>query len=61
MLSIKVMNNQKYDWLRRRVGYEYGRSIIELKHSFNYIYKQILSNKKFYSIMSPEVISELRK
>ena len=60
--SINIVNliNQ-HDWLRRRAGSEYGRSKVELKHSFNYIYEQILSNKKFYSIMSPKVISKLRK
>tara|TARA_B100000795_G_scaffold165047_1_gene124152 strand:+ start:14798 stop:16051 length:1254 start_codon:yes stop_codon:yes gene_type:complete len=44
-----------HDWLRRRAGgSEYGSSKIKLKYSFDLIHKQLLSNKKFYSISSPD-------
>jgi len=53
--SINIVNLiNHHDWLRRRAGSEYGKSKVELKHSFNYINEQIFSKENFYSIKSPD-------
>jgi hypothetical protein len=60
--SINIVKMIKqHDWLRRRAGSEYGKSKLMIKHSFNFIQKQLLSDNDFYSIMSPDLTMNSRR
>lgn len=59
-INIIELINQ-HDWLRRRAGSEYSSSEIKTKYAFNYLKKQFLSNKDFYSVKSPDLTMNSRK
>ena len=54
--SVNVSNLIKnHVWLRMRAGgSEYGSSKVKLKYSFDLMYKQLLTSKKFFSVEGPD-------
>ena len=55
---IKLMSN--HDWLRRKAGSDYGRSKIKISYWFKYIWQQIRSKEKFFSVKSPDITMNSR-
>jgi len=53
--SINIIDMiNSHDWLRRKAGSEYGKSEVKIKHNFNKILEQVLSEEKFYNKTSPD-------
>ena len=59
--SINIMGMIKqHDWLRRRAGSEYSGSKVNVRHTFNFIHKQLLSKNDFYHVISPDLTMNSR-
>lgn len=53
--SINIIDMvSEHDWLRRRAGSEYGKSIIRTSHVVNNIPSQLFASGKFYRKLSPD-------
>jgi hypothetical protein len=60
--SINILGMIKqHDWLRRRAGSEYSGSNVNVRHTFNFIHKQLISKNDFYHVISPDLTMNSRK
>ena len=50
----------KHDWLRRKAGSEYGRNELKLNYWTKHIWEQLKANKKFYTVISPDITMNSR-
>ncbi|MDB0049866.1 FAD-binding oxidoreductase [Pseudomonadales bacterium] len=50
----------RHDWLRRKAGSEYGRNQLGVDDWFKHIWKQLQSDKQFYTVISPDITMNSR-
>ena len=49
-----------HDWLRRKAGSEYGRNALHLHYWIKYIWEQLSTSEKFYTLTSPDIMMNSR-